>query len=228
MTMSNPIATRGVAVNTRARTIWWLSSATVLILAAGAIGNYWSRYLIPQFGDIPVANRVLLAGALPWVFQWAGVSCAIFGLCGSRITRDAGLIAILGSLIPAVIWWSGIFFRFRGADSLEVILDVAIFHIESQFGSSTLFDEFLFNVVGPILGPFQFRGPITLHGWQFVLTLLSTTVLAGYLLFVSCWRPIGNHPKTTRDVVWLAAVTLPYVLPPFAALALRVTQLMAS
>jgi hypothetical protein len=132
------------------------------------------------------------------------------------------MLAVFGSLIPAVIWWSGIFFMFRGSEPLEVILDVSMFRIESQFGSSTLWDELLFNFVGPIVGPFQFHGPILLSGWQFVLTLLSTALLAGYLLFVARWCRVGDCSNTTRDFVRLPLATLPCFLPPLIALAIRV------
>ena len=223
--MSDGDPDQGSTPAPRRRTTWPLfSAAAALVLVA---------WLCAQYPPVPRASSLdegsftyclMAGGALPWFLQWAGVTCGILGCCGSRNTRGAVLFAILGSLTLATMWWSGLAFRFRGMNLVEAIVDVAMLEIQSGFGSATAFDEILFNFIGPILGPFQLRGPLHLHGWNLLSAVLSTTLLVGYLLFVGRSCRIGSRSHSASDYVKFIAAMLPCFLPPFIRLGIQIAQ----
>lgn len=200
------------------------SAAAGLVLIAWLIAQYPAIPKAQSLDDVSPTYNLMAAGALPWFLQWAGVTCAILGCGGSRNTRSAELFAIVGSFTLAAIWWSGLAFKFRGMDPLEVIADATMFEIKSQSGSSTAFDEILFHFIGPMLGPFQLRGPLSLHGWNLFLAMLSTTVMVGYLLIVGRLCRIGSRSRSASDYVKFIFAILPCFIPPFIRLGIRIAQ----
>ena len=214
----------GSTTRPRRRPTWALfSSAVGLVLIAWLLAQ---QPPIPKapLDEVSPTYNLMAASALPWFIQWAGVSCAILGCCGSYNTRSAALFAIVGSFALAAIWWSGLAFKFRGMDPLEAIFDVMTFEVLSQFGSSTTYDEILFHFIGPILGPIQLRGPLNLHGWNFLLVMLSTTLVVGYLLIVGRLCRIGSRSHSASDYVKFIAAILPCFLPPLIRLGIRIAQ----
>lgn len=194
--------------------IAWLTAQLSLVSKGSAIE------------DVSVSNNVIVVGAVPWFLQWAGVTCAILACCGSRRTPGASVFTIATSFTFAIVWWGGLAIYFRGMDPLDTMLDVTMFEIRSQFGVSSTFGEILFHFIGPIVGPIQLHGPIILHGWNFPLAVLSTSLLVGYLLFVGRVCRVGIWPGHFRPKDWIRFVVaiLPCFLPPFIRLAIQVVH----
>ena len=199
----------------------------LLLVGAALLVISW---LIARHPPIPKASsleevtptyNLMAGGALPWFFQWAGVACALFGCCGSRNARCAASFAILGPFVLAAIWWTGLALKFRGMDLLDVAVEAGKTDIQLHFGSSTVSDWFLFDFIGPMLGPLQLRGPTDLLGWNFLLVMLSTTLLAGYLLMAGRLCRIGSPSNSVRDCLKCSAAMLPCFLPPLIRLGIR-------
>ena len=159
-----------------------------------------------------------MAGAIPWFLQWAGLICVVVSFYGSQKTREAALFAILGSFALAAVWWLGLAFRFRGMDPLDAILDVTILEIEFGFGGGTAFDQLLFLVLGPMLGPLNLRGPLSLRGWDFVLSMLSTALVVGYLLVVGRFCSTARRSNSPSDYLkFMGALFLCFTPPLYQA-----------
>lgn len=210
------------------RTRRWLllSSSAALLLIAWLTSHY---PLISKASDIEAASPsyiLLAAGALPWCLQWAGVTCAILGCCGPRITRSSAVFAISVSFTLGAIWWCWLAIRFHGMDPLDAILNVTMFQIQSQFGISSTLDLILFNFIGPILGPLQLRSPVHLQNWNFLGVMLSTTLLVGYLLIVGrvCRMGTRSQHVSVSDYFGFVAAVLPGFVPPFVSLGIRIAQ----
>lgn len=202
----------------------------LLFASAGLLLIAWLTAQYPHVSkgsaveDVSVRNNVIVVCAVPWFLQWAGVICAILACGGSRSTRGAIVFAIATSFTFAIVWWGGLAIYFRGMDPLDAMLDVTMFETRSQFGVSTTFGEILFHFIGPIVRPIQLHGPIILHGWNFPLALLSTSLLVGYLLFVGRVCQIAIRPRhfRSRDCIRFVVAILPCFLPPFIRLAIQV------
>ena len=209
------------------RTRRWplLSAAVALLLIAWLTAHYPPIRKTSAIEEVSLSYNLLAAGALPWCLQWAGVTCAILGCCGSRIMRGAAVFAISVSFTFATIWWCGLAIRFRGMDPLDAILDVMMFQMQTQFGASSTFDEILFNFIGPILGPLQLSGPVNLQDWNYLAVTLSTTLLVGYLLIVGHVCRIGTRTRDASDYVKFVAVLLPCFAPPIIRLGIRIAQI---
>lgn len=201
-----------------------LSAAVALFLVAWLTSHYPPIAKASAIEDVSPSYNLLAAGALPWCLQSAGVTLAILGCCGSRITRAAAVFAIAVSFTLAAIWWCGLAIRFYGMDPQGAILDVTTFQIQSQIGASSTFDFILFNFIGPILGPFQLRGPVNLQNWNFLAVMLSTTLLVGYLLIVGHVCRIGIRFQQVSDYVRFVAAMLPCFVPPLISLGIRIAQ----
>jgi hypothetical protein len=224
--MAHSDSEQGSTAPPRRKTTWaLLGAAAALLLIA---------WLIAQFPPIPEASSIdrispvynlMAAGALPWFIQWAGVVCVILAFCRGRDSRRVASFAILGSFVLAAVWWSGLAFRFRGMDVLDMVLDAAMFEIQSQFWSNTAFDEILFNFIGPMLGPFQLHGPLSLRGWDFIITLFSTTTVVGYLLIVGRVCHFERRSCSASECLKVLAAMLPCFLPPFIRLGIRIAMI---
>jgi hypothetical protein len=200
------------------------SAAAALVLIGWLIAQYSRVQKAASIDEISFAYNLMTAGALPWLLQWGGVTCAILTRFGSRNTRNAGFFAVMGSLTLAAIWWFGVAFKYRAMDPLEVVLDQVSFAVESHFGTSTFLDTTLFHFIGPIMGPFRLRGPINLHEWNFLFAVLSTSLMVGYLLFIGRFLQTGKRSSTASDYVKFIGALLPVFLPPFIRLGLRIAQ----
>ena len=107
---------------------------------------------------------------------------------------------------------------------LDELMELTSFALESLFGTATIFDEILFNFIGPILGPLQLRGPVNLQGWNFPATVLSTGVLVGYLMVVGSICRVGNRARSVLDYVKFIAAMLPCFLPPIIRLGIQIAR----
>lgn len=200
---------------------WPLFSASVvLLLIAWLIAQY------PPISTESVSLMLLVTGAAPWFLQWAGVTCAILACCGSRSTMGAFVFAILVSLTFATIWWCGLAFYFRGMDPFDAILHAATLDMKLQLGVASTFGEILFNFIGPILGPLQLCGPISLDGWDSPLAVLSTSLLVGYLLIVGrvCRVGIRSQRSQGNEAIRFLAAMLPCFLPPFIRFVVQIVH----
>mgnify|MGYP003990855163 CR=1 FL=1 len=204
----------------------WLcySAAAALVLFGWLIAQFVPIQKAGSSNEVSATYNLMVVGAIPWFLQWAGVTCAILTCFGSRNTRSAKLFAILVSLTLAAIWWGGVAFKYRAMDPLEVVLDQVAFAIDSHFGISTPLDKTLFHFIGPILNPLRLRGPINLHGWNFLVVVLSTTLVVGYLLVVGRLLSVGSRSQSASDYVRFVGALLSVFLPPFIRLGLRIVQ----
>lgn len=217
---------RAAKASHRMRGLLLLFASAALLLIAWLTAQFSLVSKGSAIEDVSVSNNVIAVGAVPWFFQWAGVTCAILACCGSRSTPGAGVFAIATSFTFAIVWWVGLAIYFRGMDPLDAMLDVTMFEIRSQFGVSTTYGEILFNFIGPIVGTIQLHGPIILHGWNFPLAVLSTSLLVGYLLFVGRVCRIGIWPRhfQPRDGIRFVVAIVPCFLPPFIRLAIQIVH----
>jgi hypothetical protein len=206
----------------RRKRAWLLVAAAALALTAWVIAHHPPVRNISSLDEVSVSYNLMVAGAIPWFFQWACVVVVVVAFWGSQKTRGAALFAICGSLATAAIWWIGLAFRFRGMDPLDAILDATALEIELGLGGGTAFDQFLFHVLGPMLGPIRLHGPLSFRGWDFLLSMLSTTLVMGYLLVVGGLGSRAQRSNTASDCLkFMAAVFLCFA-PPFIRLAVRI------
>jgi hypothetical protein len=131
----------------------------------------------------------------------------------------------LMSFTLAAIWWFGLAWRCRGMSSLDALMDLTWTALQSVLGSATIFDDFLLYFIGPVLGPFQLRGPLDLQGWNFLFAVLSTGLLVGYLLFVGRLCHAESRPRSVWDYVKFTAAMLPCFLPPFIRLGIQIARM---
>lgn len=197
--------------------------AAVLILVA---------WLVAQYPPVPKGSTfsygLIMAGALPWFLQWAGISCVILCLWrrDPQNWRGPALLAILFLLISAAIWWSGVVFRFWGMDPMDAFLDVLALETAMQLGGGDVFDFFLFNFFGPIIGPIGLQGPINLSGLNFVSAMASTILLSGYLLLIGRLFRAGSKNQSVKNQVKLVAAMQLCFLPSFIRIGMQIVQIL--
>ncbi len=205
-------------------------SAAVLILVAWLVAQYSPvpKGSISTIHDVSFVYGILVAGALPWFLQWAGISCVILYLWRRDPQKWKGpaLFAILFSLISAAIWWSGLVFKFWGMDPLDALLDVLTLETAMQLGGGGTFDFFLFNFFGPIIGPIGLQGPINLSGLNFVSAMASTVLLSGYLLLIGRLFRAGSKNQSVKNQVKLVAAMQLCFLPSFIRIGMQIVQIL--
>jgi len=200
--------------------------AAVIFLALAWFAAYYPPIRqAPTLLETSTSQSLFTAGAVPWFLQWAGIICAMLYFCRSPRMRTAASIAVTFSLAFAALWWGGLILRFRGMDPLDAITELIMFKWASSLGAFSWQDEFLFNFLGPIVGPVQLRGPINLQGWNFPLVMSSTILLVGYLLLVGRVCQVGGK-LSVRSYIKFSFLVLPCFLPPFIRLAMRMQDYM--
>jgi hypothetical protein len=193
----------------------WFCVAATLVLIGWLLAHNRSISEVSAPDNGSFTFSLMVAGALPWFLQWAGVICAIFGCSRSVNARNAARFSMWCSCVLGTLWWSGLALRFRGMSPLEAVNDIVFFALKSRLGSATNFDEILFHVIGPVLGSLQLRGPLDLQGWNFLFAMFSTALLVGYLFVVGRICRVGGGPRSVMDYVKFTAAILPCFLPPF-------------
>jgi hypothetical protein len=205
----------------------WLKTLVVavaagLLSASWIIGNYPPVPRSADLEDVSVAHNIAVAGALPWLLQWAGLSLGLLAIVGRNRTRRApAMFATLVSLAFATIWWIGLIGRFWGMNPLDAAVAASTFEVQSFLGGATVFDELLFHFIGPIVGPTTLAGPISMRGWSLFPELASTALVIGYLYLVGRWCRMGCGERSRRNAVRFAAGMIVFFLPPFLRLALE-------
>jgi hypothetical protein len=194
--------------------------AALLVLAAWII----SRCAPAADPSRSFTATLLAAGALPWFLQWAGVILAITAFSSSPVNRVALAFAAVGSFMLAAVWWCGIVWRFWGMGPLDELTELATYGARSAFGTAPMPDELLFGLIGPVVGPLQLRGPFLLKGWNFLLSLLSTGVLVGYLAAVGRWCRLGAPRRSAQDYIKFLAAMLLCFSPAFIRLAIQIAR----
>lgn len=193
----------------------YLCAAAILILISWVMAQYPPTAKVSNILDVsPVAN-IITAGAIPWFLQWASVCCIAYWLCRRQATnwKSPALFAIWSSFMFAAVWWFGLVFKFWGMDSLDGILESASLDIQSSYGTLPFFDFFIFNFIGPIIGPIGLHGPGTLAGLNFFSTLVSSSLLVGYLLIVGRLCRIGSKNTIKDHFIFLATMIPLFSLP---------------
>ncbi len=199
---------------------WRLFTAGGGLIVLAAVLAWFPPILRNQKPDeIFIAHNLLIAGALPWFLQWAGVAAILWAFSSTRSEHWSGgrVFAILSTFTLGLVWWGGVTARFWGKSFLEGTTDVVIESIRQNFGQIDL----LFDYVGPLIDPLALQGPLVLDGWRFLVALASTTLVMAYLLLVGRFARMGRRGFALRDLLRFVAGVLLFFLPPFIRLGVR-------
>ena len=194
------------------QTAWPVVGCAVLFVSAWAV-HYSAARITTNVRVADFGFYLMLLGAVPWFLLWAGTSCATFALLARRKMWREFIAAAFGAFILGAIWWSGVSFKFHGCSSIDALLELTMMESQLQYGSASLVDELLFTFVGPILNPLQLHGPMAIDDSSFVIVLLSTCLLFGYLVFVGRCGVACARSNSFRDGVKFVGVLLIGLIP---------------
>ncbi|MAG93118.1 MAG: hypothetical protein CMJ48_05150 [Planctomycetaceae bacterium] len=183
-----------------------------------------------QIDDISAGFNLLMAGALPWLLQWAAIAVLAYALCRAKLgfKRSYAWAVISVPLLTASIWWIGLATRFWSSNLLEFIADVTLAHTDQQLGGAPLWYEVLFDFAGPMTFPIVAQGIVSLGGWNFLISGLSTAlVMLLFTLFFVRARQIEDAPITRQlrvavpfALLWTLPLTIRCGMRIFASIRL--------
>jgi hypothetical protein len=190
------------------RHAYWLPALFLLALS-------WYLAKWPPIGPAHLDSRdmglrLLIAGAVPWYLQWAGLAIlATYALLG-RLGCDREITsgAIVVPLIVGSAWWAGIVVLHWSEDPLEFVAETIFRTYRHELGTADFCETLLFQVLGPLMCPLVLHGPYTLNGWIYFITLISTLLVIAWGLWVG--RRLRTSEATFRS---LFVVGLVYSTP---------------
>ncbi|NLS93708.1 MAG: hypothetical protein GXX96_16230 [Planctomycetaceae bacterium] len=119
----------------------------VLVLLAASWA--WARWALIrpapefEFDEGSFSVNLLIAGAVPWFVQWAGIACLLVGFLSSRwgLDRRAVLKAAGVPLIVGAAWWTGIVAVHWSENPLDWSVAASDGHSGSDAGVGSLVTE---------------------------------------------------------------------------------------
>jgi hypothetical protein len=189
--------------------------ALMLLAAAWAWARWAPIRRAPEFEfeEVSIGVNLLIAGAVPWFVQWAGVTCLLVGLFSFRwgLDRRVVLTAAAVPLIVGAAWWIGIVAVHWSEDPLEAMVTMFAQEFARRQGGGSLGQGVLHEVLGPLTAPLLLSGPYSLVGWNFLLTALSTAAV------ICLWLPLaragkGKEPRLGVYGIVLCVWLLPVVI----------------
>ena len=178
--------------------------------------------------DHSFMTRVILNGAIPWLFQWLAVAI----IAGTIMVRGFGLQrsmvqqAMCVTLIVGLAWWVGLaWFRLHASVAIP-FADQTSYHAQRITGAQPLGRSVLYEVLGPLVNPVALAGLVTLTGGGFWQQLASTVLViatwcAGAALL--SWTPRGRQGRSRRTFA-LATVVSFYNAPVLLRAILRLAH----
>jgi hypothetical protein len=201
--------------------------ATLLALACVLLGVAWTvahRPPVHRAGglddieSISTGYNLLAAGGLPWLLQWAAIALALVALT-HQYRHFRGTDVLIGTLTPLLVglcWWISLAVLYWRSDPIDVIHDMVSRHINRQFGDSAFWEIAVFDVLGPVVCPLRLAGPVSLAGWDFLWSGLSTGVVMVYCTWASRWSGLKlslSVSCTRGEFLRLFLVQLVYFAP---------------
>jgi hypothetical protein len=183
--------------------------AFALLAAAWILAQYppvQQAKEVEQVWSLPTGQILLVAGGLPWLLQWAGLAVLTVAVARGRFRVNWGAV-LLGVLLPLCVgltWWIGLCKMLWSSGLLEVIEEELAYAISG----GTLWQQLLLELSGPLTYPLKQRGPVSLEGWEFLWTGLSTALVMSSLTWVARTRRVdaSGSPKWTWRQVGLIVI----------------------
>ncbi len=204
--------------------------AAILLAAAWAWAQWAPIRRAPEFEveNISSGVNLLVASALPWFLQWAGVVALFLGASRliRRLDRRSVLMGASVPLIMGLLWWTSLVVTFWSDDPLEAMVDVMGLMIREELGAESLAQGALYEVIGPLTAPLTLAGPATMTGWSFVWTGLSTAaVMAIWTVMARIMGPLNQGEKLSRGRwAWCGVLMLLWLLPVIIRAVTRVLE----
>ena len=135
----------------------------VLLLASSwALARWAPIPRVPEYDleDVSVGVNFLVAGALPWCIQLAGIAMLFLGV--SRYLRGVDRrCVVMGAAVPLLIgsvWWTSLIAIHWSDNPLEAIEGMLEVSIMQRHGDESVGQGLLHDVIGPLTGTFMLRG----------------------------------------------------------------------
>ncbi len=181
-----------------------------------------------ELEDISAGFNLLIAGALPWLLQWAAIAVVIYALCRTKLgfKRSHAWAVISFPLVTASIWWIGLATILWSSNPLEAVLEMIAIRVVAYLGGGSFWEFCVFDFAGPVTFPLVARGVMSLDGWNFLISGASTALVMLFMAFYAARCRRFEHEPLARQVrlVLPSALlsTLLYTLPAAIRCGIRV------
>lgn len=170
-----------------------------------------------ELEEVSVGFNLLVAAAVPWLLQWAGVVLFFLGACRFVQTINRRLV-FMGAVVPllfGLVWWTSLVVIHWSDNPLEAIEGMMNLSIRQQFGEESVGQGFLHDVVGPLATPLLLHGPYSMSGWIFLWIGLSTTAVMGLWITIAKIMTDLEKKGSLRPRQWLlcAALIMLWLIP---------------
>lgn len=170
-----------------------------------------------ELEEVSVGLNLLVAAAVPWLLQWAGVVLLFLGARRFVPSINRRLV-FMGAVVPllvGLVWWTSLVVIHWSDNPLEVIEGMMQLSILQQFGEESVGQGFLHDVVGPLATPFLLHGPYSMSGWISLWIGLSTAAVMGIWIAIAKIMTDLEKNGSLRPQQWLlcAALIMLWLLP---------------
>lgn len=141
---------------------------------------------LDQIESVSAGYNFLVAGALPWLVQWAALAVLTGAVARAwyRVNWGAVLLGALFPLVIGLVWWIGLAAMFWKTDPLKAIAELILWDMSRGLGTESIGQFLLGEIFGPLCCPLLLAGPVSMQGWDFLWAGVSTGLIISTLTYV--------------------------------------------